>query len=70
MWGSARDPHCGHMLSCGACQRLAAWRVRCFIFETLRLGTAMVLSFFLVQVGGQLRPDDQQPQVQISEFFW
>jgi hypothetical protein len=35
-------PHCAHLFSCGACQRLAAFRVRNRIFEVLRLGTPMV----------------------------
>jgi hypothetical protein len=32
-------PHCGHLLSCGACQRFAALRVRNRIFDVLRFGT-------------------------------
>jgi hypothetical protein len=32
-------PHCGHLLSCAACQRFAAFRVRNRIFEVLRFGT-------------------------------
>ena len=32
-------PHCGHLLSCGACQRCDALRVRRRIFEVLRFGT-------------------------------
>ena len=35
-------PHCAHLFSCGACQRLAALRVRNRIFEVLRLGTPIV----------------------------
>jgi hypothetical protein len=34
-------PHCGHLVSCGACQRLAAFRVRNRIFDVLRFGTPM-----------------------------
>jgi hypothetical protein len=34
-------PHCGHLLSCGACQRFAALRVRNRIFDVLRFGTPM-----------------------------
>jgi len=34
-------PHWAHLFSCGACQRLAAFRVRNRIFEVLRLGTPM-----------------------------
>ena len=34
-------PHCAHLFNCGACQRLAALRVRNRIFEVLRLGTPM-----------------------------
>jgi len=34
-------PHCGHLLRCGACQRLAALRVRKRIFEVFRFGTPM-----------------------------
>lgn len=34
-------PHCGHLLSCGACQRCEALRVRSRIFEGLRFGTPM-----------------------------
>jgi hypothetical protein len=34
-------PHCGHLLSCDACQRFAALRVRNRIFEVLRFGTPM-----------------------------
>ena len=32
-------PHCEHLLSCGACQRCDALRVRKRIFEVLRFGT-------------------------------
>ena len=32
-------PHCGHLFSCGACQRCDALRVRSRIFEVLRFGT-------------------------------
>src|SRR5438309_6596883 len=32
-------PHCGHLLSCEACQRFAAFRVRNRIFDVLRFGT-------------------------------
>ncbi len=32
-------PHCEHLFICGACQRLAALRVRNRIFDILRLGT-------------------------------
>ena len=32
-------PHCGHLLSCDACQRFAAFRVRNRIFDVLRFGT-------------------------------
>jgi len=35
-------PHCAHLLSCGACHRLAALRVRNRIFEVLRLGTPII----------------------------
>jgi hypothetical protein len=35
-------PHCGHLLNCRACQRLAALRVRNRIFEVFRFGTPMV----------------------------
>jgi hypothetical protein len=34
-------PHCGHLLSCDACQRFAAFRVRNRIFDVLRFGTPM-----------------------------
>ena len=34
-------PHCGHLLSCEACQRFAAFRVRNRIFDVLRFGTPM-----------------------------
>jgi hypothetical protein len=34
-------PHCGHLLSCGACQRFAALRERKRIFEVFRFGTPM-----------------------------
>jgi hypothetical protein len=34
-------PHCAHLFSCGACQRLAAFRVRNRILEVLRFGTPM-----------------------------
>jgi hypothetical protein len=34
-------PHCGHLLSSGACQRCDAFRVRSRIFEGLRFGTPM-----------------------------
>jgi hypothetical protein len=34
-------PHCGHLLSCAACQRFAAFRVRNRIFDVLRFGTPM-----------------------------
>ena len=37
--GSTRLLHCGQRLSFGACQRLAARRVRRRIFEVLRFGT-------------------------------
>ena len=33
--------HCGHLFSCAACQRLAAFRVRKRILEVLRFGTPM-----------------------------
>ena len=39
MGGSTLAPHCGHLPSLGARQRLAALRVRSRIFEVLRLGT-------------------------------
>src|SRR5215831_8520431 len=32
-------PHCGHLFSCEACQRFAAFRVRNRIFDVLRFGT-------------------------------
>jgi hypothetical protein len=34
-------PHCGHLFSTAARQRLAALRVRSRIFEVLRFGTPM-----------------------------
>jgi len=34
-------PHCGHLLSRGACQRFAAFRERNRIFDVLRFGTPM-----------------------------
>jgi hypothetical protein len=34
-------PHWGHLLSCEACQRFAALRVRNRIFDVLRFGTPM-----------------------------
>jgi hypothetical protein len=34
-------PHCGHLFSCGACQRFAAFRMRNRIFDVLRFGTPM-----------------------------
>src|SRR6476646_6480168 len=34
-------PHCGHLFSCEACQRFAAFRVRNRIFDVLRFGTPM-----------------------------
>ena len=34
-------PHCGHLFSCEACQRFAAFRVRSRIFDVLRFGTPM-----------------------------
>jgi hypothetical protein len=34
-------PHWGHLLSCDACQRFAAFRVRSRIFDVLRFGTPM-----------------------------
>jgi hypothetical protein len=34
-------PHWGHLLSCAACQRFAALRVRNRIFDVLRFGTPM-----------------------------
>ena len=34
-------PHCGHLLRCGARQRLAALRVRSRILDVLRFGTPM-----------------------------
>ena len=34
-------PHWGHLLRCGACQRLAALRVRNRILDVLRFGTPM-----------------------------
>jgi hypothetical protein len=39
MCGGTVLPHCGHLLSCAACQRLAALRVRNLIFDVLRFGT-------------------------------
>lgn len=41
MCGIAVLPHCGHLLSFGACQRFAALRERIRIFEVLRFGTPM-----------------------------
>jgi len=32
-------PHCGHLLRCGARQRLAALRMRSRILDVLRFGT-------------------------------
>jgi hypothetical protein len=40
-------PHCGHLLSFGARQALAALRVRSRIFEVLRLGTPINFFQFL-----------------------
>jgi hypothetical protein len=34
-------PHCGHLLKCGARQRLAAFRIRNRILDVLRFGTPM-----------------------------
>src|SRR5438093_13613426 len=34
-------PHWGHLFRCGACQRLAALRVRNRILDVLRFGTPM-----------------------------
>jgi hypothetical protein len=34
-------PHCGHLLECGARQRLAAFRIRNRILDVLRFGTPM-----------------------------
>ncbi len=34
-------PHCGHLLSCEACQRFAAFRMRKRIFDVFRFGTPM-----------------------------
>jgi len=41
VWDATVLPHCGHLLNCGACQRLAAFRVRRRIFEVFRFGTPM-----------------------------
>jgi hypothetical protein len=38
-------PHCGHLFRCGACQRLAALRVRKRIFDVLRFGTPMASGY-------------------------
>jgi len=43
-------PHCGHLLSCGACQRLAAFRVRRRIFEVFRFGTPMTGGYESISV--------------------
>src|SRR5258708_7146545 len=40
-----RLPHCGHLVSCGATQRLAALRVRKRILEVFLFGTPMIFSF-------------------------
>ena len=42
MCEGVRLPHSGHSLSCGFFQRLAPRRMRCFILEVRRFGTAMV----------------------------
>jgi hypothetical protein len=41
VWLATVLPHCGHLLNCGRCQRLAALRVRSRILDVLRLGTPM-----------------------------
>jgi hypothetical protein len=41
MCDGALLPHCGHLFSCEACQRFAAFRVRNRIFDVLRFGTPM-----------------------------
>jgi hypothetical protein len=38
-------PHCGHLLSCEACQRFAAFRVRNRIFDVLRFGTPIEANY-------------------------
>jgi hypothetical protein len=43
MWLGTALPQVEHLENFGACQRLAARRVRFFIFEVRRFGTAMVL---------------------------
>jgi hypothetical protein len=39
VWPGTVLPHCGHLVSCGRCQRLAAFRERSRIFDVLRFGT-------------------------------
>ena len=41
MWDGTLLPHSGQVLSTGLRQRLAPRRMRCFIFDVLRFGTAM-----------------------------
>jgi len=50
MWPRTRLPHCGHLVSCGACQRLAAFRVRSLILDVFRFGTPIVNSSFLSSI--------------------
>jgi hypothetical protein len=38
-------PHCGHLLSCEACQRFAALRVRNRILDVLRFGTPIAVGY-------------------------
>ena len=49
MWEGTALPHSGQLLNFGARQRLPVRRSRFFIFDVLRLGTAMVAKWV---VGG------------------
>ena len=51
MWEGTVLPHSGQDLSCGLRQRFAPRRIRCFILDTLRFGTAMVEGALRLLVG-------------------
>ena len=68
MWDGTALPHSGQVLSCGFRQRLAPRRMRCLLFEVLRLGTAMVrwASGFLILLAGRVSEGVEGPPAAVS----
>jgi hypothetical protein len=79
VWPRTRLPHWGHCVSCGACQRLAAFRVRNRILEVFLLGTPIFKSFVSASIRQEHPTRLRQlphpelstrcPEVQGTQFF-